>query len=40
MEAVSAKSTLTLQHIQNFIAIAGEEYVMVDEESLLNYSHD
>ena len=40
MEAVSGISTLAPQYIQDFVAIAGEEYVMIDEESLLNYSHD
>ena len=39
MEAVSGRSIIT-QHIQDFVAIAGEEYVMADEETLLNYSHD
>ena len=39
MEAVSGRS-ITTQHIQDFVAITGEEYVMADEETLLNYSHD
>ena len=38
MEAMTGKSTLALQHFQDFISIAGEEYVMADEETLLNYS--
>jgi glycolate oxidase len=39
VETLSAKK-LTSKHIQAFNAIAGDQYVVVDEESLQNYAHD
>ncbi len=35
-----ASPALTAQHIEAFRKIAGESFVLVDEESLHNYSHD
>ncbi|MEO6327731.1 MAG: FAD-linked oxidase C-terminal domain-containing protein [Ginsengibacter sp.] len=40
MEAVIAKSSLTKKHVEAFKSITGEEYVVVDDESINNYSHD
>jgi glycolate oxidase len=35
-----ATALLTTEHINNFRKIVGESFVLVDEESLYNYSHD
>ena len=40
MEATISKTSLTNKHIEAFKSIVGEQYVMIDDESLNNYSHD
>ncbi len=40
METVATKGTLTATHIDAFRQIVGEQYVLLDEESLNNYGHD
>jgi glycolate oxidase len=40
MIATAKKSTLASHHIEEFQKIIGEKNVLVDEESLYNYSHD
>src|SRR6266498_4354845 len=40
MMAISSKTALTSRHIGEFRNILGEKYVLIDEESLHNYSHD
>jgi len=40
MIATAAKATLTLHHFELFRQIVGEKYVLADEESMLDYSHD
>jgi glycolate oxidase len=37
---IAAKPSLTLQHIDAFKKIVGEQYVFADEESLETYAHD
>ncbi|MBC7850588.1 MAG: FAD-binding protein [Chitinophagaceae bacterium] len=40
MEVSTARSSLTKKHIEQFIKIVGEEFILVDDESLLHYGHD
>ena len=40
MLAAPAKTKLTNQHIESFKKILGEKFVLIDHESLHNYSHD
>lgn len=40
MKKFSSKDNLTSSHIDSFKAIVGEQYVLVDEESLRDYGHD
>jgi glycolate oxidase len=40
METIQASGVLTGQHIEYFKKITGDEFVLVDEESLNNYGHD
>src|SRR5438874_3360145 len=40
MQGTINKTTLTPQQIESFKLITGEQYVIVDEENLYNYSHD
>ncbi|RYG05012.1 MAG: FAD-binding protein [Chitinophagaceae bacterium] len=40
METIQASGVLTGQHIEYFKRITGDEFVLVDEESLNNYGHD
>lgn len=40
MKVSTSKGMVTSQHLAQFKAIVGEQYVLVDEESLKNYGHD
>jgi glycolate oxidase len=40
MLATAPKTNLSHKHIEEFKAILGEKFVLLDEESLYNYSHD
>src|SRR6266705_506402 len=40
MMATATKTALTSGHIEEFKKILGEKYVLIDDESLYNYSHD
>ena len=40
METVAAQGTLTAAHIDQFRKIVGEQYVLLDNESLNEYGHD
>ena len=40
MMAAATKTTLTAGHVEEFKKILGEKYVLIDDESLYNYSHD
>ena len=40
MESIVKKSSLTNTHIEAFKSISGDQYVIADEESRNNYSHD
>ncbi|TMI86484.1 MAG: FAD-binding protein [Bacteroidetes bacterium] len=40
MVTTATKTALTSRHIEDFKKILGERYVLIDEETLHNYSHD
>jgi len=40
MMATATKTALTSGHMEEFKKILGEKYVLIDDESLYNYSHD
>jgi glycolate oxidase subunit GlcD len=40
MMTIATKSVLAARHVEEFKKILGNKYVLVDEESLHNYSHD
>ena len=40
MQTAGVKKIQSLAFLDQFKAIAGEQYVLVDEESLQNYGHD
>ena len=40
MVTTATKTALTSRHIEDFKKILGEKYVLIDEETLHNYSHD
>src|SRR5258705_4815410 len=40
MMATAKKSTLTSGHVEEFKNILGEKFVLIDDETLHNYSHD
>jgi glycolate oxidase len=40
MMATATKSTLTSGHVEEFKNILGEKFVLIDDETLHNYSHD
>ncbi|MEP6594704.1 MAG: FAD-linked oxidase C-terminal domain-containing protein [Ginsengibacter sp.] len=40
METALSKSSLTKKHIEAFTLITGQQYVIFDDENLINYSHD
>lgn len=40
MTTAATKTALTSRHVEQFRQILGEKYVLLDEETLYNYSHD
>jgi glycolate oxidase len=40
MEITTEKKIITAEHIDQFTKIVGEKYVLLDKETLVNYSHD
>jgi len=40
MEATALKGMITTAHLNDFRKIVGNQFVLIDEESLNNYGHD